>query len=74
MGGRVVGLVEASFACAILGENGGVQLQTWKSHTRKWVVVLSGTHVRVCDFGEIGGVQLQTWKSHTRKWVVVLLY
>ena len=28
------------FACAILLEIGGVQQQTWKSHTQKWVVVL----------------------------------
>ena len=40
MGVLSVGLEKLIFACAILGVSGGVQLHTWKSHMRKWVLVM----------------------------------
>ena len=40
MGVLSVGLEKLIFACVILGVSGGVQLHTWKSHTRKWVFVM----------------------------------
>ena len=39
MGVSGVGSAKPMFVCAILGVSGGVQVHTWKSHMRKWVVV-----------------------------------